>query len=224
MAPPSSSAPATAVASTSSRSGLAGKRLAEARERGIASGASAVTTTARIGRHRRRARAVDARRSELGILRGGSRARAPESSAPGSMPELVHERRAGGAERLERVGLAAAAVQGEHLQCAQPLAQRVLGDQRVELGGRLGLAPALEVRARSGARAPRAAARRVARRSGAAPAAPARSDSAGPRHSASAADLVAAASRAPSAALGHARCRLALEALQVQRAVGTTTT
>ena len=47
---------------------------------------------------------------------------------------------------VERLGLAAAAVQREHALGVQPLAQRVLGQQRVDLADELVMAPGGEVR------------------------------------------------------------------------------
>ena len=47
---------------------------------------------------------------------------------------------------LERLGLAPGAVEREHLLAAQPLAQRMLADERLELAGDLGVAAAGEVR------------------------------------------------------------------------------
>ena len=49
--------------------------------------------------------------------------------------DLFDQRSPGCAVRLERLGLAPAAVERQHLQAAQALAQRVLGDQRLELRG-----------------------------------------------------------------------------------------
>ncbi len=46
----------------------------------------------------------------------------------------------------ERLGPAPGAIQGEHLLAAQPLAQRMLAHERVELGERLGVPAAGEVR------------------------------------------------------------------------------
>ena len=58
--------------------------------------------------------------------------------------ELVGEQRARLAVDLERLRLAAA-VEGEHQLRPQPLAERVLGDERSELGNELALAAAAEV-------------------------------------------------------------------------------
>ena len=52
-------------------------------------------------------------------------------------PELVDEQPPPGGERVERLRLAARAVQREHQLAAQALAQRMLGDQRLELGDQL---------------------------------------------------------------------------------------
>jgi hypothetical protein len=51
--------------------------------------------------------------------------------------ELVAQRRARFLHHDERVRLATGPVQGEHQQLAQPLAQRVLADQHLQLGDRL---------------------------------------------------------------------------------------
>ena len=59
------------------------------------------------------------------------------SSAPGSTPISLDQDRARVAVGLERLGLAARAVQREHPLRVQPLAQRVLGDERVELADHL---------------------------------------------------------------------------------------
>ena len=50
-------------------------------------------------------------------------------------PELLHEQRATDAVGVERSSLSAATVEREHLLLPQPLAQRVLGHQRLEFGG-----------------------------------------------------------------------------------------
>ena len=59
-------------------------------------------------------------------------------------PELV-ERRPRVAVGLERLGLPARAVEREHQLPAQPLAVRMLGDQRLELADELGVAAEREV-------------------------------------------------------------------------------
>ena len=55
--------------------------------------------------------------------------------------ELVAQRRARFLHHGERVRLATGAVQGEHQQLAQPLAQRVVADERLQLGDRLAVRP-----------------------------------------------------------------------------------
>ena len=60
-------------------------------------------------------------------------------------PQVVHQHAPGAAERVERVGLAAGAVQRQHQVCVQLLAIRVLGDQRLELGDRSGVLAEREV-------------------------------------------------------------------------------
>ena len=76
------------------------------------------------------------------------------SGADGSSPKLVDERLPRRAVGLERLGLPPGAVEREHQLAAQALAQRVLGDERLELGHErrvpaereLGLDPLLERR------------------------------------------------------------------------------
>ena len=60
-------------------------------------------------------------------------------------PELVDEDVAGVAVGLERVGLAAAAIQGEHQVRVQPLAPRVLGRELLKLTDQFGVAPGGQV-------------------------------------------------------------------------------
>ena len=64
---------------------------------------------------------------------------------PGLDAELVHERLARGAVRRERVGLAAGAIEREHLLGAEALAVRVLRHERVELRHELRVLPEREV-------------------------------------------------------------------------------
>ena len=59
--------------------------------------------------------------------------------------QLVGEGPAAGGVALERLGLAAAAVQREHELAAEPLAQRMLVDERLELADELGALPEPEV-------------------------------------------------------------------------------
>ena len=61
------------------------------------------------------------------------------------MPEALDERLPRLAVDLERLGLAARAVEREHLLAAQPLAQRVLGDERLELGDERRVPPEREL-------------------------------------------------------------------------------
>ena len=60
-------------------------------------------------------------------------------------PDLVHERGARRPVRGERVGLAAGAIEREHVLRAEVLAQRLRRDQRLELADHLGMAPRLEI-------------------------------------------------------------------------------
>jgi hypothetical protein len=65
---------------------------------------------------------------------------------PGLDPDLFHERLSGLPVRLEGLGLSTAAVKRQHLEAAQALAERMLLDQRVELGDDRGVAADGEVR------------------------------------------------------------------------------
>ena len=60
-------------------------------------------------------------------------------------PELLDERAAGVPVGLQRVGLPAGAVERQHQLPARPLAQRVLGDERLELRDQLGVAAEREI-------------------------------------------------------------------------------
>jgi hypothetical protein len=60
--------------------------------------------------------------------------------------QLVHERPAGVLVDVQRVGLAARAVEREHELAAQALAQRIPGDERLELADEVCIPPCLEVR------------------------------------------------------------------------------
>ena len=88
--------------------------------------------------------------------------------------ELLDERAPRVLVGLQRVGLAVGAVEREHQLGAQPLAVRVLGDQRLELrrpprrGGRARASPrpAARARRRAGPRGARSRAGRTARRRG----------------------------------------------------------
>ena len=96
----------------------------------------------------RRARAVGRPRRGGGIERGVvGEDRLVEVMQLGSWldPELLDEDLARVAVGLQRVGLAAAAVQREHQLRVQPLAPRVLGRELLELGDQLRVAPGGEV-------------------------------------------------------------------------------
>ena len=60
-------------------------------------------------------------------------------------PDLLDQRLARLAVGLERLGLAPVAIEGEHALCVQALSQGLLGDQRLEPGDRLGVAPGGEL-------------------------------------------------------------------------------
>ena len=71
--------------------------------------------------------------------RASATGRAPAASSsrsagPGVDAELVGERRPGPAQRAQRVGLPVRPVEGEHEQPPPLLAQRLLGDHRLEVG------------------------------------------------------------------------------------------
>ena len=68
-------------------------------------------------------------------------------------PELLAEHLAGVLVGAQRLRLPTGAVEGEHQEAVEPLAQRRLPDQLLELGHQLGVAPAAG-RRRSGPRAP----------------------------------------------------------------------
>ena len=80
------------------------------------------------------------------------------SSGPGSTPIASTSAVARLAVGVERVGLPAAAVQRQHPLRVQPLAQRLLGDERLELADHLAVPARGQVVRRSPARAPPAAA------------------------------------------------------------------
>jgi len=69
----------------------------------------------------------------------------PRSSAPGLDAHLLDEQPPRVAERRERLGLTPAAVEGEHPLAAQVLAQRVAGDERLELGHEVGVTAEREI-------------------------------------------------------------------------------
>ena len=101
-------------------------------------------------RGRRRGRWRGARGRAPGPARGSPGA--ARAARPGSMPSSSDRARARVAVGLERLGLAAAAVEGEHQLAAEPLAERMLGHERLELAHQLGVAPR-RGRPRSAARA-----------------------------------------------------------------------
>ena len=64
-------------------------------------------------------------------------------------PQLVHKSRSGTAKGFERLRLASGPVEREHLEPAQALPQRVLGDERVDLSQHGGVVAAGEARLQS---------------------------------------------------------------------------
>ena len=121
------------------------------------------------------------------------------SSGPGSTPISLDQDPPRVAVCLERLRLAAAAVQRQHPLAVEALAQRMLGDERLDLRRRPRVAPGGRGRRRSPARPPQRAAprgdgsrrRRTARRP--------RRPAAGPRQSASASRAASAGSPAAAA-------------------------
>ena len=85
-----------------------------------------------LGGFSRRRRVRDRWRSELGILAQHAPLELLQLRR-GVEAELVGEREPGGPVDLERLGLAAAAVQRKHQLAAQPLAQRMEGDELLQL-------------------------------------------------------------------------------------------
>ncbi len=81
---------------------------------------------------------------ERGVL-GEDRRLQPLQLGARLEPQLVDQRGAGAAVGVERVGLAARAVEGEHEVGVQALAVGMLADQRLQLGDRLPVAPEGEV-------------------------------------------------------------------------------
>ena len=69
----------------------------------------------------------------------------PAQLGPGLEAELLDQVPAAVAHDLERVGLAAGAVEREHQRPAQPLAQRVLGHERAQLADQVGGLPARQL-------------------------------------------------------------------------------
>ena len=117
---------------------------------------------------------------------------------------------------LERLRLAARAVQREHQLAAQPLAQRVLGDERLELADELGVPPQREVGVDPGLQRGEAQLVQPRDRRPRANGSSARSASGGPRHSASASRRARRRAR-PAASAARPRDEL-LEAVEVELA------
>ena len=137
------------------------------------------------------------------------------SSGPGLEPELVDQEPPALAHHLQRVRLAAGAIEREHQLPAQPLAQRVLGDQRAQLADQVGRLPAASSAAsRSSVASSRSSSRRAI--SLCANSSKRWSASAGPRHSASA-DASCPAARDRVGALDARALEQRLEAPAVDR-------
>ena len=100
-------------------------------------------------RPRRRWPGLSGRRSRGAVERrvlGEDRLVQPPQLGAGLDADLLDQHCARVAVGLERLRLAPAAVQREHALGVQPLAQRVLGDERVELADHLGVPAGVEVR------------------------------------------------------------------------------
>ena len=145
-APPSSAALATDVAMTSSRS----EPPASSSPSATSAGSDPVANAAAITR---RGSAAIGGLAVAGVASGSKRRILLENralditqSSARLDSELRNQRPARRLERLQRVGLAATAIQGHHLLRPKALVQRMPGDQRVELRDQLGVAPAREIR------------------------------------------------------------------------------
>lgn len=64
----------------------------------------------------------------------------------GFHPQLVYERRPGRVEHAAGIRLTSAAAERDHQLTGEPLAQRMLGEQRLELRHHLGVGAESEVR------------------------------------------------------------------------------
>ena len=84
-------------------------------------------------------------RRKRGIL-GQNGALEPLELRPGLEPELAGEQPAAVAVDLQRVALPATAIEREHRLATQALAQRIRGDERVELSDELAVATELQER------------------------------------------------------------------------------
>ena len=84
------------------------------------------------------------RRVERGVLAQDRLVQPPQLGA-GLDADLLDQRGARLTVRLQRLGLAARAIQREHALRVQPLAQRLLRQQRLELRQHLAVAPGVEV-------------------------------------------------------------------------------
>ena len=82
---------------------------------------------------------------ELGIV-GEDHALQPAQLRSRLDAQLLHQQRAAGAHRLECLRLPAGAIQRDHQLRPQPLAQRMLRDQRLQLTDEVGIGPAGQLR------------------------------------------------------------------------------
>ena len=91
-------------------------------------------------------RGAGSRRGERRVVREHRAARAAAGARPARSPSSLDQRASRVLVGLQRVGLAVAAVQREHQLAAQPLAVRVLADQRLQPADHLGVAAERELR------------------------------------------------------------------------------
>ena len=156
MRPPSGSIAPTKFSSIrGSRSGAV-TRLTPKASRPAAAESTATATSGWIRRRRRRPRRCRLRRRWTGRRRGRRRVERrivredrllePLQLGPGLDADLLDERVARLPVGVERLGLAPGAIQREHPLGVQPLAQRVLRDERLELADHVGVPPRREVR------------------------------------------------------------------------------
>src|SRR5207244_10954098 len=95
-------------------------------------------------RRRQRDTRFEARRVELGVVREDESLEPLELRARVET-QLVPEQPARRAVELERIGLAAGAIEGQHEQGAQTLLERVRRHERFQLADELHVAPELEI-------------------------------------------------------------------------------
>ena len=113
-----------------------GERRGEAQQRVERAGVTREDEQRPVGLRRRPPRAL--LELELGVLLEDRLLEPPQRLA-GLEPELVGQLLTGGAVDVQRLGLAARAVERQHELAAQTLAQRVRRDQRLQLADQVGM-------------------------------------------------------------------------------------